>query len=84
MIKLNIVCMQYIISLPFVIKVFHTYYFGGHDIDNWCFHILLLSGLRLLLAQFWMTFSRLHAVAKKHQIHTSGPTFEQVDREFHS
>ncbi|CAM6092883.1 unnamed protein product [Calypogeia fissa] len=74
---------KYIIGLPFVVKVVHTYYFGGHDIDNWCFHMILVSCLRLLQAQMWMSFSRLHCVAKKHQIHTTGVTFEQVDREFH-
>lgn len=75
---------QYVIYLPFLVKALHTYYFGGQDVDNWCFHMLLVSGLRFLHNQLWMTFSRLHCVSKKYQVHTTGVTFEQVDREFHS
>ncbi|BBM98496.1 aldehyde decarbonylase [Marchantia polymorpha subsp. ruderalis] len=75
---------KYVVLVPFLIKAIHANYFAGNDVDNWCWHMLLVTFLRLLLAQLWMTFSRMHGIVKKYQIHEGGVTFEQVDREFHS
>ncbi|KAL3684329.1 hypothetical protein R1sor_002351 [Riccia sorocarpa] len=75
---------KYVILLPFLVKTIQSNYYGGTDVDNWCFHMILLCLLRLLQQALWMAFSRMLCITKKYQIHTEGFSFEQIDREFHS
>lgn len=80
----SLVFMQYVIGIPFLVKAIHANYYGGYDVDNWCFHMIWVTIMRLTLSQLWQIYSRLHGIVKKHQISTVGFTFEQIDREFHS
>ncbi|BFI24687.1 aldehyde decarbonylase [Marchantia polymorpha subsp. ruderalis] len=75
---------KYVIGIPFLVKAIHANYYGGYDVDNWCFHMIWVTIMRLTLSQLWQIYSRLHGIVKKHQISTVGFTFEQIDREFHS
>lgn len=74
---------KYVLAAPFVAKAIQANLLGGHDVDNWCLHMILATGLRILQAQLWMSASRFHYLVEKHQIQTKGVKFEQVDREGH-
>jgi len=76
--------LQYVLAAPVVANAIHGLISGAKDVDNWCYHLLLLGALRCLCQQLWTTYSRLHCLVKKHQINACGIEFEQVDREFHS
>ncbi|CAK9238256.1 unnamed protein product [Sphagnum jensenii] len=75
---------KYVFAAPVVANAIHGFISGAKDVDNWCYHLLLLGALRCLCQQLWTTYSRLHCLVKKHQINACGIEFEQVDREFHS
>ncbi len=76
--------LQYVFAAPVVANAIHGFVSGAKDVDNWCYHLLLLGALRCSCQQLWTTYSRLHCLVKKHQINACGIEFEQVDREFHS
>jgi aldehyde decarbonylase len=73
--------LQYTLFAPYAVKAVHANFLGGQDVDNWCLHMLILSALRYLHGQIWMSLSRCHTLTGKYQIQTKGITFEQVDRE---
>lgn len=73
--------MQYILFLPFVAKAIHTNFYGGDEVDNWSFHMLLVSALRILQGQAWMSLSRWYCLVGKTEIQSKGTKFEQLDRE---
>jgi hypothetical protein len=75
---------KYVFAAPVVANAIHGFISGAKDVDNWCYHLLLLGALRCFCQQLWTTYSRLHCLVKKHQINACGIEFEQVDREFHS
>eukprot|EP00850_Spirogloea_muscicola_P018792 SM000176S03123 [mRNA] locus=s176:54048:58847:- [translate_table: standard] len=72
---------QYLLFAPFAAKAIQANFYGGHDKDNWCMHMLIASALRYLHGQIWMSASRFHYLVEKYQIQTKGIKFEQVDRE---
>ncbi|XP_024387740.1 very-long-chain aldehyde decarbonylase GL1-1 [Physcomitrium patens] len=72
---------KYTLFLPFAAKAVQTNLLGGHEVDNWCFHMLLSSALRYLHGQAWMSLSRCHWLTGKYRIQTKGINFDQVDRE---
>ncbi|CAM6108701.1 unnamed protein product [Calypogeia fissa] len=72
---------KYLLYVPFVVKATHANVFGGYDRDNWCLHMLLLTVLRYLHGQMWMSLSRMHHVIEKYQVQQKPINFEQVDRE---
>ncbi|CAK9230354.1 unnamed protein product [Sphagnum troendelagicum] len=72
---------KYTLFAPYAVKAVHANFLGGQDVDNWCLHMLIVSALRYLHGQIWMSLSRCHTLTGKYQIQTKGITFEQVDRE---
>lgn len=82
---LDWVTVQYWIYAPFLSKLFQTTFMGGSsDSENWYFYMFALVLARYVVAQLWNTFTRLHAVVRKYEIHSYAVGFEQVDREYHS
>ncbi|CAK9260814.1 unnamed protein product [Sphagnum jensenii] len=75
---------KYVLLAPVLANAVHGFMYGARDVDNWCFHLLLLGALRCVCQQAWTTCSRLHCLVKKHKIYSCGIEFEQIDREFHS
>lgn len=56
--------LKYTLYLPFVAVAA----MGWDDKDSWCWHMLMLSGLRYAHAQLWCTASRFHAISAKTRI----------------
>eukprot|EP01018_Ginkgo_biloba_P023734 Gb_23964 [translate_table: standard] len=73
---------QYVLYGPMVAKAIHTNFYGGNEVDNWCFHILLLSLLRGFICQLWLMYSNMHALTKKYKICKEDTEFDQIDREW--
>ncbi|GLJ44153.1 hypothetical protein SUGI_0921120 [Cryptomeria japonica] len=74
--------LKYILYGPLFAKALYTNFGGGSEVDNWCFHILLISGLRCLVCQLWLTYSNMHFLTKTYKIRKHGVEFKQVDREW--
>ncbi|CAM6110926.1 unnamed protein product [Calypogeia fissa] len=72
---------KYLLYVPFVVKAMHANVFGGYDRDNWCLHMLLVTVLRYLHGQMWMSLSRMHHIIEKYQVQQKPINFQQVDRE---
>lgn len=75
--------LKYILYGPLVAKALYAHMGGGYEADhNWCFHVLLISALRCLICQAWLSYSNMHFLTKNHRIRKHGVDFEQVDREW--
>eukprot|EP00529_Nitzschia_sp_RCC80_P012953 CAMPEP_0113479356 /NCGR_PEP_ID=MMETSP0014_2-20120614/21263_1 /TAXON_ID=2857 /ORGANISM="Nitzschia sp." /LENGTH=590 /DNA_ID=CAMNT_0000372643 /DNA_START=269 /DNA_END=2038 /DNA_ORIENTATION=- /assembly_acc=CAM_ASM_000159 len=66
-----------VMYLPFVAAVL----FGRDDSDHWCYHMLCVVALRYMIAQLFVSISRVHALTKHTRIQPSGLTYDQIDRE---
>ena len=53
------------------------------DTDSWHFHMTMIVLLRYVMAQFFISLSRIHAITEKTRIQSKGIDFKQVDREDH-
>mmetsp|Transcript_30914 Transcript_30914/g.100644 ORF Transcript_30914/g.100644 Transcript_30914/m.100644 type:complete len:632 (+) Transcript_30914:219-2114(+) len=67
---------KYVVLLPLVWIAAY-----GEDVDGLAKHLLIISALRLLLGQIFITLGRVHAVADKTRIQSRLVNFAQVDRE---
>jgi hypothetical protein len=70
---------KYILYLPFICTVA----IGKDDADDWCLHMLAIVALRYVIAQIFLSISRLHAITKHSRIQDKGISFSQIDREDH-
>jgi len=68
---------KYLLLAPFAVAAAA----GLDDSDDWCRHMVLLVLARYVLAQLFVTASRIHAISGKHRIQKRGVNFEQMDRE---
>eukprot|EP00270_Netrium_digitus_P010014 TRINITY_DN3078_c0_g1_i2.p1 TRINITY_DN3078_c0_g1~~TRINITY_DN3078_c0_g1_i2.p1 ORF type:complete len:640 (-),score=124.51 TRINITY_DN3078_c0_g1_i2:272-2047(-) len=57
----------------------HANFLGGHDLDNWCLHMIIIGMARILLGQLWLSATRLHWLVGRHQVQLKGINFKQVD-----
>ncbi|KAL0464012.1 UNVERIFIED_CONTAM: Very-long-chain aldehyde decarbonylase CER3 [Sesamum latifolium] len=75
---------QYLLYGPLVARVLYAVYVDGEvKNDDWCLHILMLSGLRALVHQLWSTFSCMLFVNRTRRINQQGVEFDQIDAEWH-
>jgi hypothetical protein len=70
---------KYLLLTPFAIAAAT----GHDDDDRWCFHMCMIVILRYVMAQIFLSISRLHAITKHSRIQEKGISFQQVDREDH-
>ena len=54
---------------------------GNDDADNWCFHMMAITACRYLVAQVFISLSRIHALTKHTRIQANGVQYKQIDRE---
>ncbi|KAK4410677.1 Very-long-chain aldehyde decarbonylase CER3 [Sesamum angolense] len=75
---------QYLLYGPLVARVLYALYIDGEvKKDDWCLHILMLSGLRALVHQLWSSFSCMLFVNRTRRINQQGVEFDQIDAEWH-
>jgi hypothetical protein len=70
---------KYVLYLPFAWTVIT----GNDDTDHWCCHMLTIVALRYVVAQIFLSVSRIHAITKHTRIQDKGISFPQIDREDH-
>ena len=68
---------KYLLLAPFAVAALT----GNDDEDNWATHMLLTTAIRYLIAQFFVSVSRIHAVTKHTRIQANGIEYKQIDRE---
>uniref|UniRef100_A0A7S4PEJ6 Fatty acid hydroxylase domain-containing protein n=1 Tax=Guillardia theta TaxID=55529 RepID=A0A7S4PEJ6_GUITH len=68
---------KYLLFLPFLYVVCS----GQDDADNWCYHMLVIAGLRYAQSWVWNFLSRNHNLTDRTRIQDKGLDFNQVDRE---
>ena len=72
--------MKYVMFVPMLCRAFIP---GMDDEDNWHFHMTLIVFLRYVVAQFFISLSRVHAITERTRIQSRGIEYKQVDRENH-
>ena len=73
--------MKYAIYLPMLYRGIVSP--ENDDTDSWHFHMTMIVLLRYVMAQFFISLSRIHAITEKTRIQSKGIDFKQVDREDH-
>ena len=73
--------MKYAIYLPMVYRGLVSP--ENDDNDRWHFHMSMIVLARYVMAQFFISLSRIHAITEKTRIQRKGIEFKQVDREDH-
>ena len=73
--------MKYAIYLPMVYRGLVSP--ENDDNDRWHFHMSMIVLARYVMAQFFISLSRIHAITEKTRIQRKGIEFKQVDRENH-
>ena len=73
--------MKYAIYLPMLYRGIVSP--ENDDSDQWHFHMTMIVLLRYVMAQFFISLSRIHAITEKTRIQSKGIDFKQVDREDH-
>ncbi|XP_011082697.1 protein ECERIFERUM 3 [Sesamum indicum] len=80
----NLHSFKYLLYGPLVARVLYAVYIDGEvKNDDWCLHILMLSGLRALVHQLWSSFSCMLFVNRTRRINQQGVEFDQIDAEWH-
>ncbi|CAI9113816.1 OLC1v1014497C1 [Oldenlandia corymbosa var. corymbosa] len=71
----------------FYVAILAKYFHWTRELEtwdtNWCFHILLLCGLRCLVHQLWSTYTGMLFLNGNRRISQDGVDFEQIDAEWH-
>lgn len=75
----NMGSFKYLLLAPFVIATVT----GKDDGDNWAWHMMVVTFLRYVVAQIFVSLSRIHALTKHTRIQANGIQFKQIDREDH-
>ncbi|CAJ1967416.1 unnamed protein product [Cylindrotheca closterium] len=70
---------KYVLFVPFLATVVS----GNDDADNWSAHICALAALRYIIAQVFVSLSRVHNITERTKIQDKGISYEQIDREDH-
>jgi len=78
--KLPSQSMKYAIYVPMLYRAFAH---NKDDDDNWNFHMTMIIVMRYLMAQFFISLSRVHAITERTRIQAKGIDYKQVDREDH-
>ena len=68
---------KYLLFVPFAAAVVT----GRDDEDNWAYHVCMVSLLRYVVAQIFVSVSRIHRITDKTKIQDKGIGFDQIDRE---
>ncbi|KAK4488908.1 hypothetical protein RD792_004698 [Penstemon davidsonii] len=80
-------CILYLLYGPWVAKVVYAIYREEFNFKNsdsfWCFHILILFGLRALIHQLWSVYSNMLFLNRARRIYQQGVEFNQIDAEWH-
>jgi hypothetical protein len=68
---------KYVLFAPFAVAALT----GHDDADRWCAHMCGMAAVRYLVAQIFISVSRIHALTKRTRIQRNGISFDQIDRE---
>eukprot|EP00934_Nitzschia_sp_Nitz4_P008387 Nitzschia sp. Nitz4//scaffold178_size73299//23102//25041//NITZ4_005699-RA/size73299-snap-gene-0.142-mRNA-1//-1//CDS//3329539122//8377//frame0 len=68
---------KYLLLAPFAVAALT----GNDDEDNWAAHMIITTCIRYLIAQFFISISRVHAITKHTRIQANGIGYAQIDRE---
>jgi hypothetical protein len=69
---------KYLLFVPFVLKAAID-----DDEDRWYYHMCCIVALRYVMAQLFLSVSRVHALTRGTRIQDRGVQFAQIDREDH-
>lgn len=69
--------LKYVLLLPFAAVAIA----GKDDADNWATHMVIIALLRYVVAQMFISLSRVHALTQHTRIQDKGIGYEQIDRE---
>lgn len=67
---------------PLLANAAYAIYGGEIKKEAWCFHILILFGLRALVHQLWGTYSGMLFLNRSRRINPKGLEFKQIDAEW--
>ncbi|GAB4853620.1 Very-long-chain aldehyde decarbonylase cer3 [Ancistrocladus abbreviatus] len=79
----NLGSYKYLLYGPFLAQIVYLRMNEESIKDSWCFHILLLSSLRLIIHQLWTTYSNMHFLSLHRRVLHQGIDFKQIDQEWH-
>lgn len=68
---------KYLLFVPFAAAALT----GNDDADNWAAHICIISLLRYITAQIFVSVSRIHNITERTKIQDKGINYDQIDRE---
>ncbi|XP_038987308.1 very-long-chain aldehyde decarbonylase GL1-1-like isoform X1 [Phoenix dactylifera] len=70
---------KYLLYGPLVTKALYSW--GNGTSNNWCLHLLILSGLRGLIYLLWTSFSNMLFLTWRRRVILDGIDFKQIDKE---
>lgn len=70
---------KYLLLAPFAVAALA----GRDDEDNWAAHMMIITLCRYVVAQVFISLSRIHAITKHTRIQRNGIQYQQIDREDH-
>ncbi|KAK3123542.1 hypothetical protein QOZ80_8AG0632500 [Eleusine coracana subsp. coracana] len=79
----NLGSYKYLLYGPVLAKAVASRAWESGSPDHWCFHLLLLFGLRALTYHAWAMFSNMFFLNRRRLIVRDGADFEQIDKERH-
>ncbi|KAK7411554.1 hypothetical protein VNO78_02988 [Psophocarpus tetragonolobus] len=80
----NLGLFKYLLYGPLVAKVVHEmFYVEDSNLNSlWCFHLLILTGLRGFLHVLWNSYSNMLFLTRNRRILQHGVDFKQIDQEW--
>ncbi|TVU05691.1 hypothetical protein EJB05_48867 [Eragrostis curvula] len=79
----NLGSYKYLLYGPLLAKAVASRAWESGSPDHWCFHLLLLFGLRAATYHFWAMFSNMFWLIRRRLIVRDGADFDQIDKEWH-